>query len=172
MPQPRLEGMGSALAIPEPDETPAIRRGPGLHPAVREFVIPLPPMPWKRAGFNKRTGQHYTAADRRRRMDEIGLLWRGSRQQALDEADIGGHFEFVFEHAASHFNAAGHLLPEWVGSRPGQNLGDLDNLVKLVKDALNRVAYADDAQVAELSAAKRWAEGGERAHTRVALWPL
>jgi Holliday junction resolvase RusA-like endonuclease len=34
---------------------------------------------------------------------------------------------------------------------------DLDNLVKSVKDALNKVAYFDDAQVCELHAKKIWA---------------
>ena len=33
---------------------------------------------------------------------------------------------------------------------------DADNIVKVVLDALNKVAYRDDAQVVELVAIKRW----------------
>ena len=36
---------------------------------------------------------------------------------------------------------------------------DLDNIVKLVLDALNGTAYHDDAQVVELVAGKTWAGG-------------
>lgn len=43
---------------------------------------------------------------------------------------------------------------------------DADNLAKAVKDGLNRVAWADDGQVAELLVRKRW---GETAETRVTV---
>jgi len=33
---------------------------------------------------------------------------------------------------------------------------DLDNIVKAIKDGLNRIAWADDAQVAELECRKVW----------------
>lgn len=170
MGQARLDGIASELGIPEPDETPRIERVD--HPAIRHLEIPLEPMVWRRAGFNKKTGQHFTEKKCRQRMDEIKLLWRGRRLEKLPAGPCGMRLEFIFEHDASHFDSAGHLLPEWIGTRPGQNKGDLDNLVKLVKDALSKVAYGDDAQVAELAAAKDWAVGGERSHTRVALWPL
>ena len=34
---------------------------------------------------------------------------------------------------------------------------DCDNIAKIVLDALNKIAYKDDAQVAELSVKKRYA---------------
>ena len=34
----------------------------------------------------------------------------------------------------------------------------LDNIVKAVSDGLNRIAYADDNQIATLHAQKRWGE--------------
>ena len=33
---------------------------------------------------------------------------------------------------------------------------DIDNCIKAVADALNRIAWADDGQVAEIVASKRW----------------
>ena len=35
---------------------------------------------------------------------------------------------------------------------------DADNIAKLVKDALNGVAYADDAQVCEIVVRKQWSD--------------
>jgi Holliday junction resolvase RusA-like endonuclease len=51
----------------------------------------------------------------------------------------------------------------WSGSKTAATLGrphtqrpDLDNIAKAAKDALNRIAWADDAQVAELVCRKSW----------------
>lgn len=53
--------------------------------------------------------------------------------------------------------------------RPHTQGKDLDNCVKAISDALNRIAYADDGQVAELVARKLW---GETAETRVTVEAL
>lgn len=51
---------------------------------------------------------------------------------------------------------------------------DVDNLTKLVLDALtaSRVAWRDDAQVAELLVCKQHADAGEEAHIYIALSPI
>jgi len=46
---------------------------------------------------------------------------------------------------------------------------DIDNLSKLVQDALNRVAYQDDSQIAELIVRKRY---GSPARTDITISPL
>lgn len=46
---------------------------------------------------------------------------------------------------------------------------DLDNLCKLVLDALNGLAYEDDVKCVALSCRKRY---GDKAFTRVRLYPL
>lgn len=38
---------------------------------------------------------------------------------------------------------------------------DLDNIVKTIKDGLNGIAYADDAQVSEIAAVKFWGTTGK-----------
>lgn len=35
---------------------------------------------------------------------------------------------------------------------------DIDNLIKVISDALNKVAYADDAQIVAVTARKQWNE--------------
>lgn len=40
--------------------------------------------------------------------------------------------------------------------RPHTQRPDLDNIAKALKDGLNRIAWADDSQVAEMTASKVW----------------
>lgn len=50
---------------------------------------------------------------------------------------------------------------------------DLDNVVKLVLDALNGLAFLDDALVCELAASKRWvAARGDQTGYRIGVWRL
>lgn len=56
---------------------------------------------------------------------------------------------------------AGDLLP---AKKP-----DADNVAKVIADALNGLAYTDDAQITDLSVRKRY---GEEPEVRVKLWPL
>ena len=49
---------------------------------------------------------------------------------------------------------------------------DGDNVLKAVKDALNRVAYQDDAQVVYESIIRKYAKPGEDARLEVVLYDL
>lgn len=44
---------------------------------------------------------------------------------------------------------------------------DLDNMAKLVLDAMNGLVYPDDAQVVEMHVRKTWASGDACVHVRV-----
>lgn len=46
-------------------------------------------------------------------------------------------------------------------NRPHTQRPDLDNIVKAIKDGLNRIAYADDGQVSEVAAKKFWGPAGQ-----------
>jgi crossover junction endodeoxyribonuclease RusA len=49
------------------------------------------------------------------------------------------------------------------------NPGDASNIVKAIEDGLNRVAWVDDRQVADLHARKHW---GDCDSIVVSIWPL
>jgi crossover junction endodeoxyribonuclease RusA len=49
------------------------------------------------------------------------------------------------------------------------NPGDASNIVKAIEDGLNRVAWLDDRQVADLHAKKHW---GDSDRIVVSIWPL
>jgi Holliday junction resolvase RusA-like endonuclease len=53
---------------------------------------------------------------------------------------------------------------EWRDQKP-----DADNLTKTVMDAMNGVAWRDDAQVCSLSATKVIATGDEQPHAEVTI---
>lgn len=46
---------------------------------------------------------------------------------------------------------------------------DADNIAKIIADALNGLAYDDDAQITDLSVMKRY---GEEPEVRVKVWPV
>lgn len=48
-------------------------------------------------------------------------------------------------------------------------LTDIDNIVKTVLDALNKLAYQDDRQVTEIEAKKRWINGEEMERIEVKI---
>lgn len=47
--------------------------------------------------------------------------------------------------------------------------GDADNIIKSISDGLNKVAWLDDRQVADLHAKKHW---GDSDRIVVSIWPL
>lgn len=54
-------------------------------------------------------------------------------------------------------------------AQPHTQKPDLDNCLKAIKDGLNRIAWADDSQVARITCWKVW---GEQAATIVEVLPL
>lgn len=73
----------------------------------------------------------------------------------------------VFARPASHWRKGGlaKSSPAW----PGHRDGDLDNVAKAVADSL---PFADDTQVVELVASKRYAARDEEPHTIVLVRTL
>ncbi len=49
---------------------------------------------------------------------------------------------------------------------------DVDNVAKLILDALNKTAYADDSQIVSLTVSKRYAYENELPHTVIDLAPF
>lgn len=54
----------------------------------------------------------------------------------------------------------------------GKTRPDLDNLVKLVLDGLNKVAYDDDIQVAQIIAERRLAQAPDQVGTAVEVYEM
>lgn len=144
---------------------------------LRTITVPGKPMTWARARISTGQGRviFRTADDRRQRMGELALFWQAAGHGKVEKGiAIGLRCEFVFDRPDGHSGTgrnAGVLKESARHKRPtsGKLGGDLDNLVKLVKDGLNNVAYYDDSQVAELQATKRYVDPGEQTHTKITL---
>jgi len=139
-------------------------------------------MTWSRAQANFRGSKgapvFFTPKDREQRMGEFAYFWKESDHGKFPKGTyLGMRCEFIFDRPNSHFGTgrnADKLKPQFAATYPGHGKlgGDLDNLVKLVKDGLNSVAYADDSQVAEIYAIKRYVKPGELSETRIAIMEL
>lgn len=115
------------------------------------FTIPGRPYGKKRPRFSRKSGRAYDPAGNAETEDAIGSI-------ALP------HFPYPLEGpVALHIIAGFSPAASWSKKRKAVSLGqphtqkpDCDNLGKTVMDALNRIAWADDSQVAEVSVTKRW----------------
>lgn len=115
------------------------------------FVIHGKPFGKQRPKFSRKFGRAYTPAETVRFETHVA-------QVAAENfpAPITGPVRITvraeFEPAAS-----------WSKRKKAELLGrahvqkpDLDNIVKAISDGLNRVAFADDSQIAEMVIQKRW----------------
>ena len=124
-----------------------------------------------RPRFVKATGRTYTDAQTTEAEGDIIGAWERAGAPRVD-GPVALHVTAVLERPKGHRKRNGDLSAEglrhhWPAKKP-----DLDNLVKLVMDALNTRAYRDDCQVVHSVLWKRWASPGEVAHTRVWLEPM
>lgn len=120
-----------------------------------EFIVPGALPGWQRAGQNGK--RHYTQSQTRTAKTEVAA-W--CRQAMAGRPMLTGALALdvvVYRAVPASWSPkrqreamAGTILPT---TKP-----DCDNHGKLVADALNGVAYHDDAQIADLRVCKRYAE--------------
>ena len=85
----------------------------------------------------------------------------------IESGPVGLYCEFNFEWPKSRQRVRTPMVAAWCVVKP-----DASNLVKIVEDALNGIAYTDDAQVVKTYAQKRYVPQGQPAYTLVEVWPL
>lgn len=120
-----------------------------------DFTVHGPPVGKARPRFNRRQGRTYTPAETENAEANIRAAWAAAGSPRLPDGPITLTIEVHVTRPKSHYRVNGllsavgrrNVLPT---SRP-----DLDNIAKLVQDALNGLAWRDDAQVANLIV-ERW----------------
>jgi Holliday junction resolvase RusA-like endonuclease len=124
-------------------------------PPVR-FSVPGQPVSWMRAGKHGKT--HFTQEPHKSQREVVIWAWRLTRAPIFpSDWPLTFSGRFWFARPADHYSKVTGELKDWaVHMRPmGQRKGgvgtdqDLDNLIKLAKDALNKIAYGDDRQIVE-----------------------
>jgi Holliday junction resolvase RusA-like endonuclease len=121
-----------------------------------ELVLPGRAHGKGRPRFNTKTGRAYTDKQTRTQEELLRQVWLEAGRPTLGEVPL----------SVGSLGAAGQRSPHPSG-RP-----DLDNVVKLVADGLNTLAFRDDAQVVLIVAQKRWAEADEEEQTVVRIGGL
>lgn len=109
-----------------------------------KFIIPGDVVPWARAGGGKTTHK-FTP---KRQQDYMGMI-RAEAHRAMSAFDgpLTGPLQLkvvaVYLWPKTVTKARRNAIDgAWKTTKP-----DADNITKIVKDALNTIAYADDAQV-------------------------
>lgn len=120
------------------------------------FVVPGEPVPKARPRFTMQGGKArtYTPTSSAAYETTIGLLAHAAmRAQGISEPLAGAlHVQVqAFFPVPSSWSKKRKAAASWHASRP-----DLDNIVKSALDGLNRVAFADDGQVASIFATKAY----------------
>lgn len=78
----------------------------------------------------------------------------------------------VLERPQAHYRVSGALAAAGERAPHPTRKPDLDNVIKLCADALNKLAYRDDADIVHAWAVKRWANPGETEHTIIRVRPM
>jgi Holliday junction resolvase RusA-like endonuclease len=134
------------------------------------FTILGKPVPLSRTGHGQFGGKYFSAPT----SIQIGLVvdaWQKSGEPRFDDdTPLCLDARFLFERPAGHFGTgrnAGVLKDRFLLTEP-TGRPDLDNMVKLICEALQGNAFKDDSRVVTIHAAKRY---DERARTVIALRP-
>lgn len=135
------------------------------------LVIHGQPQGKERPKFNMKTGRTYTPNRTILAENNIRQVWREAGCPRIeDDVAIGIAVIVTVTRPRSHFKSNGQLSA--LGRRhpvPRTKKPDLDNVVKLVMDALNSHAYRDDVRVARIYCERVW---GEWASTTIKIWPM
>lgn len=115
------------------------------------FTIPGKPVPKARAR-STRAGRHYTPATTRTAEANVRAAWYsqvGTQRKPLD-APVHVTVHAFFELPKS-WSKLKRKETKFHTSKP-----DIDNVIKLITDALNGVAYVDDSSVVKVTGTKNY----------------
>lgn len=133
-----------------------------IHPADYRFFVPGTPMPWKRAGRDKRSGRTFTPKEVKTRKADVVII--GGAAMRASGHKMAPKGIPVLLRVEACFNVP-PSIPKWDRERRlalgyHTQVPDGDNIAKLIKDALNGVAWHDDCQVQIDGVSKMWVTSG------------
>lgn len=130
------------------------------------FHVPGRPQGKGRPRFT-RSGHTYTPDKTRVYQDLVQWLYKQSGGKKLDGAVW---VEIFANFTPPKSDSKKERARKLAGDAPCTVKPDCDNIAKIILDALNGVAFADDNQVAHLSVSKYWREDNPGVHVYVAAW--
>lgn len=112
-----------------------------------------------RPRFNTNTGRTFTPGDTIQYENWVRLCYKeqcGYHYEGAVKATITIFYKVPKSYSKKRVQAIRE------GQEYPQKKPDSDNVAKIILDSLNKIAYEDDSQVAELIVLKRWTEKTER----------
>jgi len=115
------------------------------------FTIPGKPFAKQRPRFSRRSGRAFTPKETVSFENTVGQIAMSHFPEPIT-GPVKVSIWATFEPPASWSKkkTADHI------NRPHTQRPDLDNVQKAILDGLNRIAFADDGQVAEIETRKYW----------------
>lgn len=109
----------------------------------------------------------YTPAKTRKAEERVAALWQG---ECVEQGvPIMVTVKAYHERPKAHRLVSGQLSKAGEASVFPTKRPDLDNIVKLILDGLNGVAFHDDSQIVNLIAERRWTALGEEPGVQVVV---
>lgn len=120
-----------------------------------------------RPRFQKSTGRTFTTKETENAEANIIAVWREAGEPRMPDVALALDLTIFVERPSGHYTAKGELNATGQRApRPHRQKPDLDNVAKLVMDALNGRAYTDDVRVVGLRIERAW---GNRAGMRLVI---
>lgn len=129
------------------------------------FFVHCEPVPQPRAKVSTRGGFARAYVDKKHPSHALKQAIRDAFVGEKLEGPIGCSIFFRFTRPPSHTKK--QRLCKWHTGK-----GDIDNCIKAILDALNKIAYDDDKQVAYLLSHKTWAEENQESGIMIDFWEL
>ena len=129
------------------------------------FFVHCEPVPQPRAKVSTRGGFARAYVDSKHPSHALKKAIREAFTGHKLEGPIGCELLFRFARPKSHTKKQRES-----GWHAGK--ADIDNLQKLVFDALNGLTYDDDKQIADVTACKRWASDETDSGIYISFWEL
>lgn len=136
-----------------------------------DLLVPGEPRGKARPRFDRATGRVFTPTASMRAEHRIQVEWISIGRPTV-EGPLSLEIDIVLRRPQNHYKSDGGLSAAGARSVRPTKRPDWDNVAKLVADALNGMAYHDDAQIVEAHTSKRWANRDEQEHTRIRVYEL
>jgi len=129
------------------------------------FTVPFAPRPLRRALIG-RGGKHmYDPVENKVAKRQVADAYCALDQPVFLRGALGCHLRFLMPKPKSKIRVNSTPYP-YPDCKP-----DIDNLIKLVFDALNNVAFDDDAQFVHLLSSQHWAKPNQE-RTEICMFEL
>lgn len=132
------------------------------------FAVPGKVMGKGRARFGN--GRVFTPKATEIAENWVRMCWRDASADRIDDGPVVLKVTAVMERPQAHYRKSiGGLSAAGRRSPKPTRKPDIDNVWKLVADALNGHAFRDDSQITRAAVDKRWANPGETEHLTVSI---